>query len=84
MPSAPATTLAMLREGLIFGTVGGLVGGAAIYLYFAVVNPAFSVGGHATDAGSQALAGFAGALALGTLLMRVMAALRRRRGRKDG
>ncbi len=57
-----------LRQGLVFGGVGGAVGGAAIWLYFAVVNPGFGVGGRPVAAGPQAAAGFIGALVLGTIL----------------
>jgi hypothetical protein len=53
----------------VFGAAaGGVVGGAAIYLYCAVVNPGFSIGGRTSHAGEQALVGFVGALVLGTVL----------------
>jgi hypothetical protein len=70
-----------MREGLVFGVVGGLVGGAAIYVYFAWVNPGFSVDGRVTDAGAQAWVGFAGSLILGPILTVTMYALC---GRKRG
>ncbi len=79
----PSWTLA-LRDGLLFGLVGGVVGGAAIYLYFTVVNPGFSVGGRAVDAGVQALAGFAGSLVLGPILTVVMKAFFGRKGGSNG
>lgn len=65
----------VLAAGLVFGAVGGLVGGAAIGVYFGLVNPGFSVDGRVVDPGTQVLAGFLGALVLGTLLTLVMAAL---------
>lgn len=67
------------REGLLFGCVGGAVGAAAIWLYFAVVNPGFSVGGRTVAAGPQAAAGFVGALVLGTLLTLAAFAVARRK-----
>ena len=57
------------REGLIFGASGGLVGGAAIYLYFAVINPGFQLGGQVVDAGKQALAGLIGGLIFGLVFV---------------
>jgi uncharacterized membrane protein len=72
-----------LREGLVFGVVGGLLGGAAIYLYFTVVNPGFGGGSHAVDAGAQALAGFAGAIVLGPLLTLILYAVIGRRRRAN-
>jgi len=68
----------VLRAGLVFGVVAGLVGGAAIYLYFAVVNPGFSIDGHVVDAGAQALIGFVGSLVLGLILTHIMVVLVRR------
>ena len=79
----PSWTLA-LSDGLLFGLMGGVVGGAAIYLYFTVVNPGFSVGGRAPDAGAQALAGFAGSLILGPILTVVMKAVFGRKGGAHG
>jgi zinc transporter ZupT len=70
-----------IREGLLFGFMGGVVGGAAIYLYFTVVNPSFSVGGRPADADAQALTGFAGSLILGPILTIAMKAVF---GRKEG
>ncbi|TRD10928.1 DUF4199 family protein [Erythrobacter insulae] len=58
-----------MREGLIFGAAGGLVGGAAIYLYFTAVNPGFRLDGGSMDAGAQALYGFVSALILGAVLV---------------
>ncbi len=69
-----------IREGLLFGLMGGVVGGVAIYHYFTVVNPGFSVGGRVPDAGAQALAGFAGSLILGPILTVLMAAVFGRKG----
>ena len=68
-----------VRQGLVFGSVGGALGGAAIWLYFAVVTPGFSVGGKAVAAGPQAAAGFVGALVLGTILTLAAYALARRK-----
>jgi len=68
----------VVSAGLVFGVVGGVVGGVAIYLYFAEVNPGFSINGQAVDAGAQALIGFIGSLVLGTLLTLIMVALVRR------
>lgn len=65
----------VLAAGLAFGAVGGLVGGAAIGVYFGLVNPGFSVDGRVVDPGRQALVGFVGALVLGTLLTVIMAAV---------
>lgn len=73
-----------IREGLLFGLMGGVVGGAAIYLYFTVVNPSFSIGGRAVDAGAQALTGFTGSLILGPILMLAMTAVFRRKGGSHG
>lgn len=73
-----------LREGLLFGATGGVVGGAAIYVYFVSVNPGFRLDGRPVDAGVQAGAGFAGSLMLGTLLTVGWYALSRRKGKKHG
>ena len=62
-------------EGLLFGGLGGLIGGAAIYLYYAVLNPGFQVGGQPVDAGAQTVAGFIGALILGLILVLVFHAV---------
>lgn len=78
----PAWTRA-LREGLIFGVVGGLVGGAAIYLYFAFVNPGFTVNGRNVDAGTQAMVGFIGSLILGPILTLIMYSIFGRSRRKN-
>jgi hypothetical protein len=80
MPTWPQA----LREGVVFGVVGGLVGAAAIFIYFSAVNPGFTVAGHRVDAGSQALVGFVGALVLGTVLTLIMAAVVGPRGRANG
>ncbi len=72
-----------LREGLIFGAVGGLVGGAAIYLYFAFVKPGFSVNGRTVDVGTQAMVGFIGSLILGPILTLIMHAIFGRTRRKN-
>lgn len=71
---------AAFREGLLFGATGGVIGGAAIYLYYTVVNPGFSVDGRPVAAGAQALGGSIGALLLGTLLTMLAHAVSRRRG----
>lgn len=76
--------LLVLREGLVFGVLAGLLGAAAIYLYFTVVNPEFSVDGKTVDAGAQALIGFVGSLVLGTALTLIMAAVVRRRSPANG
>lgn len=62
----------VLGEGLIFGATGGVVGGLAIYVYFAFVNPGFTVGGREVDAVAQAVAGFGGSLVLGLVLTLAM------------
>lgn len=68
------------RDGLVFGLTGGVLGGAAIYLYFAFVNPGFSVGGRAVNPGAQALMGLIGSLVLGTVLTALVHALSGRKG----
>lgn len=68
------------RDGLLFGAAGGVVGGAAIYLYFAFVNPGFNIDGRTVDAGVQALAGFFGSLVLGPILTLIMQAIFGRKG----
>lgn len=72
------------RQGIAFGLTGGVVGGAAIYLYFAIVNPGFSVDGRPVDASSQAIAGFFGSVFLGTILTASMHAIFRRNGVPNG
>lgn len=74
----------VLRVGVVFGVSGGLVGGAAIYLYFTVVNPGFSIDGSTVDAGTQALVGFVGSLVLGPTLTSIMVAVVRRRNQANG
>lgn len=76
--------LLVLREGLVFGALGGLIGGAAIYLYFTVVNPEFSIDGKTVDAGRQALIGFVGSLVLAPILTFIMVAVARRRSPANG
>ena len=76
--------LLVLREGIIFGAMGGLVGAAAIYLYFTGVNPGFSIDGQPVDAGTQALIGLIGSLVLGSILTLIMAAMVRRRSQANG
>lgn len=76
--------LLVLREGLVFGALGGLLGAVAIYLYFTVVNPDFSVDGKTVDAGTQALIGFVGSLVLAPTLTFIMVAVARRRSRAHG
>ena len=80
----PAPWTVMLREGLVFGAVGGIIGGAAIYLYFTVINPGFSIDGQKVDAGGQALMGLVGSLVLGTILTLIMAAIVKRRRPSHG
>lgn len=72
------------RDGVTFGLTGGAVGGAAIYLYFAVVNPGFVVDGHPVDAGTQAVAGWSGSLLLGTVLTVIMHAIFGRKKKSHG
>lgn len=72
------------REGLWFGGSGGLVGGAAIYLYFTLVNPDFPAGGVPVDAGTQALIGIVSAVILGVILVVAGYALSRRRRNGHG
>ncbi|MCX6934502.1 MAG: hypothetical protein NTZ29_17740 [Verrucomicrobia bacterium] len=79
----PSWPLAM-RDGVLCGLMGGVVGGAAIYLCFTVVNPGFRVGGRVVDPGAQALAGYAGSLVLGPILTVVMKAVSRRKGGSYG
>lgn len=74
----------VLRAGMVFGVLGGLVGGAAIYLYLTVVNPGFSIDGHAVDAGAQAMTGFVGSLVLGPILTFIMVAVVGRRSQAKG
>lgn len=76
--------IAALREGVLFGSSGGALGGAAIYLYYTVVNPGFSIDGRPAAAGMQALGGGVGALLLGALLTMIMHAAFRRRGGNHG
>lgn len=79
-----STWIDPLREGLIFGSLGGLLGGAAIYFYFTVFNPGFTAGGPVVDAGTQAITGFAGSLILGPILIVIMYAVIGRRSRNNG
>lgn len=81
--NSPSTWAEALRDGTVFGGLGGVVGGSAIYVYFAWVNPGFNVLGQTVDAGAQALSGFIGSFVLGTLLVLAMFALRKRRKRGD-
>lgn len=78
------TWLHALREGVFFGVTGGLVAGAAIYLYFTVVNPGFTIDGKALDAGTQALIGFAGSAVLGPILTLIMVTVLGRRKQANG
>lgn len=78
------TWLHVLREGLIFGALGGLVGGAAIHLYFTWINPGFSIDDQPVHAGTQALVGFLGSLVLGPILTLLMAAANGRRRTAHG
>ena len=73
-----------LREGAIFGAVGGLVGGAAIYAYFAFANPGFTINGQPVCAGSQGAGGFVGSLILGSILTLLFHAVNRRKGGTHG
>lgn len=69
----------VVGHGLTFGVLGGLIGGAAIYVYFTAVNPGFSVDGRPADAGAQALGGFIGSMVLSPILVVLMTAVVRRR-----
>jgi hypothetical protein len=80
----PASWTAAMREGLIFGAAGGLINGAAIYLYFTAVNPQFNLGEGPVDAGAQALFGFVGALVMGAILVSLLHAVFRRGRTNDG
>ena len=75
LQAPPRGWMQVARDGLLFGLTGGVVGGAAIYLYFALVNPGFSVGGRPVSAGAQAVMGFIGSLVLGTVLTALQHAL---------
>ena len=72
------------RDGLCFGAIGGLVGGIAIYLYFAVINPGFKIDGQTIDAGTQAVVGFISSMILGLILTLAMYAVIKRRKRTNG
>lgn len=72
-----------VRQGIIFGTAGGLTGATAIYTYFAFVNPNFSVDGQSVDPWLQALSGFVGALVFGVLFVLIMRALAKTEGTHD-
>ena len=69
-PSWAATAV----QGIAFGLAGGTIGGAAIYVYFTLVNPDFAIDGKAADAWTQALSGFVGALVLGMIFVLMMRA----------
>lgn len=66
--AVPPSWAVATREGAVFGLTGGLVGGAVIYAYFALLNPDFAVAGQPVSAGRQAFIGFGGALFVGVLL----------------
>lgn len=72
------------REGLISGTTSGLIGAAAMYLYFTEINPSFQLGGQTVDAGTQAIVGFVGALILGVISVLILYALVGRKRRANG
>jgi predicted Co/Zn/Cd cation transporter (cation efflux family) len=76
-----ATWGATLLQGLVFGAAGGLVGGAAIFAYFAVANPKIAMGGAPVDPVSQAMYGLFGALGIGIALVLVCRVLARRQER---
>ena len=65
--------------GAAFGATGGIVNGVAIYGYFAWLNPGFTYDGQPTNAVTQAVSAFVGAVILGTLLVIVVRALRRQK-----
>ena len=72
-----------LGQGVVFGASGGLVGAVAIFCYFALLNPGFTVDGQAVDPTSQALIGLFGALVLGILLVPIMRVFARSRPAND-
>lgn len=72
--SWPATGL----QGIIFGASGGLTGGAAIYAYFAWLNPDFAIEGRKADPFIQSVSGFVSALVLGIVLVAIMRAMSRK------
>lgn len=75
--SPPTGWRGALREGGLFGAIGGLVGGAAIFVYYARVNPGFrpdGPSGQPVQPAEQAVSGVIGALVVGTLLTLLMSA----------
>lgn len=70
-------------QGAVFGAIGGLVGALAIFCYFALLNPGFTVNGQAVDPTSQAMIGLVGALVLGILLVPIMRVFARSRPAND-
>ena len=69
---------ATLLQGIIFGAAGGLSGGAAIYAYFAWLNPDFAIEGIKADPFIQSVSGFFSALVLGIVLVSIMRAIRKK------
>ena len=70
-------------QGAVFGAIGGLVGGLAIFCYFAVLNPGFAVDGRTVDPASQAIIGLVGALILGIMLVPIMRVFTKSRPAND-
>ena len=73
-----------IREGLIFGAAAGLISGAAIYLYFAAVNPGFRLASDPIDPYTQAALGFASAAILGLVLVAAFFGLLKRKRNGNG
>ena len=59
-------------QGAVFGAIGGLIGALAIFCYFALLNPGFTVDRRAVDPSGQAMIGFVGALVLGIIFVPIM------------
>ena len=59
-------------QGAVLGAIGGLVSALAIFCYFGLLNPGFTVNGQAVDPTSQAMIGLVGALVIGILLVPIM------------
>lgn len=72
-----------IGQGAVFGAIGGLVGALAIFCYFTLLNPGFTVNGQAVDPTSQAMIGLVGALVLGVLLVPIMRVFARSKPAND-